>query len=87
HFDISFAAKKLGLGKDLKMIEKNLNITREEPIADITGYQAVKLWEDKMNGNQESFELLKKHNESDVRNLQKIADQVFEMLEEKTKQR
>lgn len=80
HFDVSFNAEKLNLGKDLKEVEKSLEIWREKHIADISGFQAVKLWEEYLKGNEESLKLLIEHNRNDVINLAKIADKIFEIL-------
>ncbi len=84
HFDVSFVARKLNIGKNLKEIEKKLQIWREKHIAHIEGHLPVTLWEEYQSGRDESLNILIQHNRSDVVNLVKIADVMYEKLKEKS---
>jgi len=44
HFDLCFAGRKVGLRGGLKAIERKLGIRRGTSIADIDGFEAVRLW-------------------------------------------
>lgn len=83
HFDVSFSARKLEMGEDLKEIEKTLGIERDKHIAEISGCKAVKLWEKYLEGDRDSLDLLIDCNRQDVINLPLIATKIYERLCEK----
>lgn len=73
HFDLLKVAHSAGLKGGLKKIEKSLNIERTERVDGLTGYDAVKLWEQYLNeNNAEALETLIEYNMFDVVNLEHI---------------
>lgn len=84
HFDLCFAAQRLGLQGGLKKIETILGIERDEDTRGLTGYDAVRLWEYYRRGSAEALELLIKYNREDTVNLMGIASTVYERLRHAT---
>ncbi len=80
HFDLCYAAKRLGFKGGLKKLEHVLGIEREESVRGIDGYDAVKLWELSRRGAPEALELLIKYNREDTVNLMQIAAIFYERL-------
>ena len=84
HFDICFGVKRLGLKGGLKSIERLFGIRRDESVAGMDGYDAVKLWYEYRRGSKEAFELLLTYNREDTVNLYRLADLVYHQLREST---
>jgi uncharacterized protein YprB with RNaseH-like and TPR domain len=84
HFDLCFAAKRLGFRGGLKKLEQALGIEREDCVKGLDGYDAVKLWEHSLKGSHESLDLLIKYNKEDTVNLMHIAGIFYERLRHST---
>jgi uncharacterized protein YprB with RNaseH-like and TPR domain len=84
HFDLCFAAKRLGIGGGLKKIEALFDIERDEDVRGMDGYDAVKLWEHAKRGNDDARRLLLSYNREDTINLLRIADILYERLKQST---
>lgn len=84
HFDLCIAARRLGITGGLKKIEQSLNITRDDDINGMNGFEAVKLWSNYLHGNTSSLETLIKYNREDTVNLFSIAEHVYPKLKEST---
>lgn len=84
HFDLCYAAKKLGMDGGLKKLEAMLGIEREESVKGIDGYAAVKLWELARRGDCEAKRLLLTYNREDTVNLLEIADILYNKLKQAT---
>ena len=84
HFDLCFAAKRLGIKGGLKKLEHNLGIEREEAVQGLDGYDAVKLWEGARKGSHDALGLLVKYNREDTVNLMQIASVFYERLRQST---
>lgn len=84
HFDLCFAARRLGMRGGLKRIEASLGIERAEATRGMDGYDAVLLWEQWASGNREALELLVMYNREDTVNLMGIADTVYRGLKSST---
>lgn len=84
HFDLCFAAKRLGLEGGLKKLEQSLGIMREEAVRGLDGYSAVKLWEAYRRGSHEALELLITYNKEDTVNLMHMASTFYERLRQAT---
>ncbi len=84
HFDICFGAKKLGFKGGLKGVEKALGMSRENGVAGLNGYDAVKLWIKARKGDIEALELLTHYNKYDTVNLYAIAEHIYSMLKNST---
>jgi uncharacterized protein YprB with RNaseH-like and TPR domain len=84
HFDLCFAAKRLGMKGGLKKLEHELGIVRDESVQGLDGYDAVKLWERARRGSREALERLVKYNREDTVNLMQIATIFYERLRQST---
>lgn len=84
HFDLCYAAKKLGFTGGLKKLETQLGIERDESVMGMDGYDAVRLWELARRGNDEARHLLMLYNREDTVNLLEIADVLYNRLKQST---
>lgn len=80
HFDLCFAAKRLGFKGGLKRLETELGIGRDDDVKGLDGYDAVRLWEHARAGSEEARALLIKYNREDTVNLMGIASTIYERL-------
>jgi uncharacterized protein YprB with RNaseH-like and TPR domain len=84
HFDLCFAAKRLGLQGGLKKLEWELGIERNESVQGFDGYDAVRLWELARQGSSEARDLLIAYNREDTVNLMTIAEILYKRLRQST---
>ncbi|MEM3155005.1 MAG: ribonuclease H-like domain-containing protein [Candidatus Woesearchaeota archaeon] len=78
HVDLRFVCQKVGLTGGLKSIEKQLNIRRRAEVEDISGEDAVYLWEMwKSTGDRDYLDKLVWYNEEDILNLRPLAEKVI----------
>jgi len=84
HFDLCFAAKRLGFKGGLKKLELELGIERDESVQGLDGYDAVKLWDHANRGSQGALETLVRYNREDTVNLMHIASIFYERLRRST---
>ena len=80
HFDLCFAGRRVGLKGGLKRVERTLGIARAESIAEVDGYEAVRLWRAHQRGDPGALGTLVQYNEADTRNLARIAPVVYQRL-------
>ena len=80
HLDLCFAARRLGLKGGLKSIERELGWHRAPSLEGLTGWDAVRLWEEWQGGNMASRELLVEYNEADCKNLEPLADLICDQM-------
>jgi len=80
HFDLCFAARRLGLQGGLKFIERELQIHREEGIEGLDGWDAVRLWHRWRGGDEGALDLLLRYNAADARNLEPLAELLFQQM-------
>ncbi len=81
HFDLCFAARKLGLRGGLKVIEKMVGIERQADICRLDGLEAVRLWQRYQSlGDKEALERLVEYNRADTVNLERLARIVYAAL-------
>ena len=80
HFDLCFAARRLGLQGGLKVIEQELHIDRERDIVGLDGWEAVRLWYQWKGGDDAARDLLLRYNTADTRNLELLAEQLYEQM-------
>ncbi|WP_435363813.1 ribonuclease H-like domain-containing protein [Haloarchaeobius sp. DYHT-AS-18] len=78
HIDLMYPCKRIGLDGGLKTIEKDVGIARDGP--DISGRDAVRLWNEYERGSQEALDTLVEYNRDDTRNLQTLMDIVADSL-------
>lgn len=84
HFDLSLAARRIGLQGGLKTIERHFHISRAHEISGMNGYDAVRLWEQWKSGHEESLNLLIEYNRADTINLMRLADAMYPLLKRST---
>ncbi len=80
HFDLCFAARRLGLQGGLKSIERELDIPREHALEGLDGWDAVRLWHLWRGGDEAALDLLLRYNAADTRNLEPLAELLFDQL-------
>ncbi len=83
HFDLCFAARRLGLEGGLKRIEATVGIQRSADLQGVDGWEAVRLWSAWRSGEAASLDRLLRYNESDTRNLAPLAELIFQQLAER----
>jgi uncharacterized protein YprB with RNaseH-like and TPR domain len=77
HFDLCFAARRLGLQGGLKPIERELHIERDPDLAHFGGWDAVRLWHRWQAGDEGALNLLVRYNAADTRNLETLAEWLY----------
>ncbi len=82
HFDLCFAARRLGLRGGLKRIEMETGIKRDEEVLGLNGWDAVRLWHRYIRGDNRSLDILLKYNLEDTTNLVPLAEIVYQGLRE-----
>lgn len=81
HFDLCFAARRLGLRGGLKHIEQEVGIERESALRGLDGWDAVRLWSRWRRGDCTALGLLLAYNAADTENLVPLTAFVYkEML-------
>ncbi len=83
HFDLCFAARRLGYKGGLKHIEAEFNLERPSNVEGLTGWDAVLLWNAWRAGDEAAGTRLLTYNEMDVKNLEPLAKQVFDELKQR----
>jgi len=84
HLDLRYLMRDLGYSGGLKKIEKELGVNRDDELAEVDGFEAVRLWHRYQKGDAGALELLKKYNEADVVNLKTLMEFTYDKLKEKT---
>jgi len=80
HFDLCFAARRLGLHGGLKRIEQELGIQRPSALRGLDGWDAVRLWAQWCGGDSAARDLLLAYNTADVDNLVPLAELLYNDL-------
>ena len=80
HFDLCFAARRLGLRGGLKQIEYELGIERTANLRGLDGWDAVRLWSQWCAGDPAALDLLLAYNAADTANLLPLARHVYREL-------
>jgi len=80
HFDLCFAARRLGLQGGLKWIEREFHIHRDPSIEGLDGWDAVRLWHRWLGGDETALDLLLRYNQADASNLEPLAELLFEQM-------
>ena len=78
HFDVCFAARRIGLRGGLKHIELELGFAREQNLQGLDGWDAVRLWHAWQAGDEEAGITLCQYNEADVKNLEPLANHIYD---------
>jgi len=80
HFDLCFAARRLGFEGGLKYIERELQIHRDPAIEGLDGWDAVRLWHQWRGGDDSALDLLLRYNAADAANLEPLAELLFRQM-------
>ena len=80
HFDLCFAARRLGLQGGLKHIERELDIERDTALAGMDGWDAVRLWQRWRGGDETALDLLLRYNAADTKNLEPLAERLYAQM-------
>ena len=81
HFDLRFGCRKAGMTGGLKQVEKSIGIQRSEDIAEVDGFEAVRLWKRWINsGDRSARDRLVNYNIADTVNLRELADIAYRRL-------
>ena len=80
HFDLCFAARRLGLQGGLKHIEREVQIARETDVIGLDGWEAVRLWHQWCAGDEAARDLLLRYNEADTKNLEPLAAILYDQM-------
>lgn len=80
HIDLRCIFRRLGYSGGLKSIEKSLGIERDRAVRNLTGYDAVLLWNRYLNGEPEALELLLAYNREDVVNLRSLMEFAYRQM-------
>ncbi|MFO0705561.1 MAG: ribonuclease H-like domain-containing protein [Nitrospira sp.] len=80
HFDLCFAARRLGLRGGLKHIETEVGIERTDNLRGLDGWDAVRLWSQWCAGDAAALDLLLAYNAADTANLAPLARHVYREL-------
>jgi uncharacterized protein YprB with RNaseH-like and TPR domain len=74
HIDLCFLLKRLGHGGGLKRVETQLGIQRSARTRGLSGWDAVRLWNEYRLGSWDALSLLLQYNEEDVVHMQRLLE-------------
>jgi hypothetical protein len=80
HFDLCFAARRLGMQGGLKHIEHEVQIARETDVVGLDGWEAVRLWHQWCAGDEAARDLLLRYNAADTQNLEPLASLLYDQM-------
>jgi hypothetical protein len=78
HYDLCFAARRVGIRGGLKKVEKQFDIARDDDVDGLDGYAAVRLWQDHQRGRPGALQTLLRYNAADTENLLRLAEIIYE---------
>jgi len=77
HVDLRFVLASLGVRGGLKRIEAQFGMEREDDLKGLTGYDAVKMWQAYLKGDEAALDRLVRYNAADIANLKKLAEWAY----------
>lgn len=80
HFDLCFAARRVGRRGGLKQIEQDVGIERATALHGLDGWDAVRLWANWCAGDTAALELLRAYNAADTANLAPLAQLLYDEM-------
>jgi uncharacterized protein YprB with RNaseH-like and TPR domain len=84
HYDLRHVCPKAGYHGGLKSVEQQIGISRPQELEYVTGEQAVYLWHLwNRKGNRNALNLLTRYNAEDVKNLEPLAEIVYQIMKKK----
>ena len=82
HIDLRHVLARLGLKGGLKSIEMQMGVGRPSELAQLGGYDAVRMWRMWTRGNDGALRTLIRYNAEDVLSLPKLAEIAYRRLSE-----
>ena len=80
HIDLRYVLKRLNLSGGLKAIEQRLGMARDDDLAGLDGFDAVRLWQEHCEGDAHALDTLCRYNAADVVNLATLLDYAYPRL-------
>jgi uncharacterized protein len=80
HVDLCFLLRRLGYSGGLKHVEGDFGIQRSAETRGLTGWDAVRLWNEHRRGNPHSLRTLLAYNAEDVVNLKTLIESAYPMV-------
>ncbi|MGC8598829.1 MAG: ribonuclease H-like domain-containing protein [Thermoplasmata archaeon] len=80
HIDLCFLGRRVGFRGGLKSIERQVGLERDSHIQGLTGFDAVRLWNEYLSGKKESLDTLIEYNRRDVINLVDLFEIEIELM-------
>jgi uncharacterized protein YprB with RNaseH-like and TPR domain len=77
HVDLCYMLRKLGYRGGLKRIEAEMGIRRSNATTGLSGWDAVRLWNEYRGGRDASLETLLAYNAEDVRNMSELLSEGY----------
>lgn len=84
HIDLRWVTRKLGMKGGLKEIEAKFGLSRDDSVADISGFDATVLWSKFLRGDKPALEQLIQYNTEDVVHLKAIMEMAYDRLARST---
>ena len=80
HIDLRYLAKRVELTGGQKKIESQLCLKRDDSVGDVDGAEAVTLWFDYKEGDNEALKRLIRYNHADVEGMKRIFEEAISRL-------
>ncbi len=81
HYDLRFAARKVGYRGGLKPLEIEMGVSRPDEIEGVDGAMAVRLWHQwTRHDDRDALDILTEYNRADTVNLETIAERIYGRL-------
>lgn len=80
HVDLCYLLKRLGYRGGLKSIEQQMGIRRSNATSGLSGWDAVRLWNEYRRGRLKSLETLLAYNAEDVRNMVELLGEGYRRM-------
>src|SRR5439155_24242701 len=77
HVDLCHLLRRLGYRGGLKSIETQMGIRRSNATSGLSGWDAVRLWQEYQHGRDASLETLLAYNAEDVRNMSDLLSEGY----------
>ena len=74
HLDLRFMMADIGFKGGLKKIEKEVGLTRDDEVAEVDGFEAVRLWRRYKRGDEDALRKLLIYNKEDIVNLKTLLE-------------
>ena len=79
HVDLCYMLRKIGYRGGLKSIEHQMGIRRSNSTTGLSGWDAVRLWQEYQHGRAASLETLLAYNAEDVRNMSELLSEGYRL--------